>query len=187
MKGAEDHAVGERRILVGVITGARGLRGQVWLKTFVSEETALASYGTLTDEAGERSFEVRVVGVVKGRVAAVIAGVNDRDAAEALIGTSLFASRQALPPVGEDEYYHADLVGLPVYRKDREGVEEVLGRVKAIQDFGAGPLLDVEGGPVGAVMVPFTRAFVLVVDLACGRIEVVLHPGLLPDHLPVQR
>jgi 16S rRNA processing protein RimM len=108
-------------------------------------------------------------------VLARIAGVADRDAAERLKGVRLYVSRDVLPAPGEEEYYHADLLGLRVDLGD--GSE--LGRIRAVHDFGAGDTLEVMRPEGGVVMVPFTRAVVPVVDLAAGRLVVDPPPGLL--------
>jgi 16S rRNA processing protein RimM len=106
-----------------------------------------------------------------------IQGVTSRHEAEALARTELFVARAALPQTEEGEFYEADLVGLAV--TDEAG--ETLGAVEAVVDFGAGPLIEVRpasGG--GTVFLPFTLAVVPEVDLAAGRIGVVLTPGLWP-------
>ena len=103
----------ERRILVGAIAGAHGVRGQVRIKSFTGDPAAIAFYGPLSDESGRRHFELTVTGAAKGRVVARIAGVADRDQAAALKGMRLYVAREALPPPGgPEEFYVADLVGL---------------------------------------------------------------------------
>jgi 16S rRNA processing protein RimM len=114
-----------------------------------------------------------VTGRAKGAVLARIEGVTDRDQAEALKGTRLYVDRAALPALYEAEtYYHADLIGLAA--EDREG--RSLGRVVAVENFGAGDLLEIAEGPGGqggkSLLVPFTRAAVPVVDLEGGRLVV---------------
>ena len=107
-----------------------------------------------------------------------IAGVTDRDAAAALKGTKLHVSRSALPPAPDEEFYHADLIGLEAELADGSKV----GRVTAVNDYGAGTVLDIArpastGG--GIVVVPFTRAVVPDIDLARGRLVLAPSPGLL--------
>ena len=96
-------------------------------------------------------------------------GVNDRNAAEALTGTELFVDRSALPDEGEqDEFYHADLVGLKV--RDDTGAE--IGRVTAVQNFGGGDLLEVALSGRHEVLVPFSAAAVPEVAVAAGYIRI---------------
>jgi 16S rRNA processing protein RimM len=155
------------RVCVGAIAGAFGVRGEVRLKSFCAEPRAIASYGPLWTEDGTRSFTVTLGAAVAGGLAARLSGVASREAAEALKGVRLFADRAALPPLGEDEYYHADLIGLLV--QDTGGA--VLGRVVAVLNHGAGDILEVRRAGGGeALLLPFTRAVVPVVDLAAGRI-----------------
>jgi 16S rRNA processing protein RimM len=169
-----------RLILVGRIGAAHGLKGLVKLQSFTAEPAAIGRYGPLLDAAGRRRFEVTVQHLVKDAVVARIAGVDDRTAAEKLRGVELYLPRDALPPAAEGEYYHADLLGLAVERVDGRP----LGRVQAVENFGAGDLLTVERPGQGTVSLPFTDRVVPVVDLAAGRIVVDLPIGLLEEGLP---
>lgn len=152
------------RICVGAIAGAFGVRGEVRLKSFTSEPGDIAGYGPLTTEDGKRAFTISLTRPVSGGFGARLSGVDSREAAEALKGTTLWAPREALPSLPDDEFYHADLIGLEVV--DTGG--QVLGRVRAIYDHGAGDILEVVGQQV--LLLPFTRAVVPTVDLAAGRI-----------------
>ena len=154
------------RICVGAIAGAFGVRGEVRLKTFTADPQAIASYGPLTTEDGKRSFRLRLTRPVTGGLGARLSGVDTREAAEALKGVTLWAARDALPSLPDDEFYHADLIGLEVV--DTGG--QVLGRVRAIHDHGAGDIIEVHGSH--SLLLPFTRAVVPTVDLAAGRIVV---------------
>ncbi|MEX2451586.1 MAG: ribosome maturation factor RimM, partial [Rhodospirillales bacterium] len=122
----------------------------------------------------------RNTGRNKGQVIARLKGVTDRDAAEALKGTELYIPRAALPETGNEEFYHMDLIGL---RADLvQG--GVLGTVRAVEDYGAGTLLEIETDPDAPtrdkyVMVPFTRRAVPEVDVAGGRVTIDPPPGLL--------
>jgi 16S rRNA processing protein RimM len=159
--------MGETRVCLGVITGAHGVRGLVRVKSFAETPEDVAAYGPLSDEEGARAFTLTLTGRSKGALLARIEGVDDRDRAQALKGTRLYAPRAALPPPAEPEtYYHADLLGLAV--EDRAG--RSLGRVAAVHNFGAGDILELDGG--GARLVPFTRRAVPVVDLEGGRLVV---------------
>ncbi|HHW33425.1 MAG TPA: 16S rRNA processing protein RimM [Paracoccus solventivorans] len=152
-------------VCVGAIAGAFGVRGEVRLKSFCTTAEDIATYGPLATEDGGRRFTVRLTRPVTGGLAARLSGVETREQAEALKGATLWADRAALPALSEDEFYHADLIGLEVV--DPGGA--VLGRVRAIHDHGAGDILDVQG-PGGALLIPFTRAAVPTVDIAAGRI-----------------
>lgn len=167
-------------VLMGAIIGAHGVKGEVKVKSFAAEPAAIAAYGALADKAG-RSFELALVGRASPRKApggkgqdiliARIKGVGDRNAAEALKGVELFVARDRLPAVADaEEFYLADLIGLAAF--DRDG--RPMGRVVGVDNFGAGDVLSLEGGPQGAFDVAFTRALVPVVDLAQGRIELDL-------------
>lgn len=153
------------RICVGAIAGAFGVRGEVRLKSFTSEPGDIASYGPLTTEDGKRAFTIGLTRPVTGGFGARLSGVDTREAAEALKGTTLWAPREALPNLPDDEFYHADLIGLEVV--DTGG--QVLGRVRAIYDHGAGDILEVVGGQQ-VLLLPFTLAVIPTVDLTAGRI-----------------
>ena len=155
------------RICVGAIAGAFGVRGEVRLKSFTSEAGDIASYGPLTTEDGKRSFTIRLTRPVTGGLGARLSGVETRDDADALRGVTLWADRDKLPSLPDDEFYHTDLIGLSVY--DAGGV--LIGKVRAIYDHGAGDILEIHGaGRKQTLLLPFTRAFVPTVDLAAGRI-----------------
>ena len=151
-------------ICVGAIAGAFGVRGEVRLKSFTTEAGDIASYGPLTTEDGKRSFTVSLTRPISGGLGARLSGVSTREQAEALKGVTLWAPREALPCLPDDEFYHADLIGMEVV--DPGG--QVLGRVRAIYDHGAGDILEVVGAQV--LLLPFTRAVVPTVDLTAGRI-----------------
>lgn len=177
---SDNHPEDEDKVCLGVIIGARGLKGVLRIKSFTAEPTDVGAYGPLSDEAEEKTFELNVEGQAKGVVLAKAAGVSDRTAAEKLKGTRLYASRAVLPPPDEDEYYHSDLVGLRA-----EAPAGHLGTVRAVHDFGAGDVLELAGGDFGTVLVPFTKAAVPLVDLQGGRVVIDPPDGLLePPEYP---
>jgi 16S rRNA processing protein RimM len=154
------------RVCVGAIAGAFGVRGEVRIKSFCAEPEAIFGY-PLTTEDGARSFDAERTGQAKNGFTARISGVTTKEQADALRGTRLFADRGALPPLDEDEYYHADLIGLEVV--DTGG--QLLGRVKAVLNHGATDLLELHRlGESGTVLLPFTREAVPTVDIASGRV-----------------
>jgi 16S rRNA processing protein RimM len=163
------------RVCVGAIAGSFGVKGEVRLKSFCTEPAAIASYGPLYTEDGSRSFKITLTRPVAGGLGARLSGVATKEQADALKGVSLYVDREKLPPAGDDEFYHADLIGLQVV--DPGGV--TLGTVRAIHNHGAGDLIEVLGpGMKAALLVPFTRAAVPTVDIAAGRIIVDLPEGL---------
>ncbi len=163
------------RICVGVVTGAHGVKGAVRIKSFTAEPRDIARYGPVGDASGGRRFALRLVGAGKGVVIARIAGIEDRDRAEALRGLLLYLPRAALPPPEDEEYYHADLIGLAVVLADGTPV----GELRAIHDFGAGDTLEIARPHGPPVLAPFTRAVVPEVDLAGGRLVLDPPPGLI--------
>ncbi|TCP60282.1 16S rRNA processing protein RimM [Rhodovulum bhavnagarense] len=155
------------RVCVGVVSGAFGVRGEVRLKSFCAQPESIADYAPLFTEDGKRSFDVTLTRQVKGGFSARLSGIATKEQADALRGIRLLADRAVLPSLPEDEFYHADLIGLEVV--DTGG--QVLGRVRAVHDHGAGDLLEIHGpGLSSTVLLPFTNAFVPTVDLAAGRI-----------------
>ncbi len=163
------------RVCIGAIAGAFGVRGEVRLKSFCAEAEDIAAYGPLTTEDGGRSFTITLTRPVTQGFAAWLDGVTTKEAADALRGTRLYALRDALPALPDDEFYHADLLGLTAL--DTGGV--TLGKVAAVHNHGAGDLLELRGpGLKGSVLVPFTLAVVPTVDLASGRVIIDPPEGL---------
>ena len=164
----------DKRVCVGIITGAHGVRGAVRIKSFTAEPRDVAQYGPLADQSGARQFKLLLAGAVKGVLIATIDGITDRNKAEALRGLRLYLPRAALPAPSEDEYYHADLIGLTAALASGE----MIGRVRAVHDFGAGDMLEIARDEGQPVLVPFTRAAVPVVDVAGGRVVIDPPDGL---------
>jgi 16S rRNA processing protein RimM len=163
-------------VLVGALAGAFGVRGEVRLKSFCADPAAIATYAPVVAEDG-RSFDLTLTRPLQGAFAARLTGVTTREAAEALKGTRLYAPRDRLPPLDEDEYYHADLIGMEVV--DAGGA--ILGRVRAVHDHGAGDVIEVARPGRAELTLPFTRAVVPTVDLASRRMVVDPPPGLDDD------
>lgn len=163
------------RICVGAIAGSFGVQGEVRLKSFCSDPEAIADYGPLYTEDGTKSFKVKLTRPVAGGLGARISGVDTKEQADALKGVSLYVDRAKLPSLPDDEFYHADLIGLEA--RDTGGV--LLGRVTAVHNHGAGDLLEIAGpGLKSALLLPFTLAAVPTVDLAAGRVVIDLPEGL---------
>lgn len=157
----------EDLVCVGAIAGGFGVAGEVRLKSFCAEPGAIADYAPLVAEDG-RSFGLRITRPIAGAFAARLTGVLTREQAEALKGTRLYAPRDRLPALGDDEFYHADLIGLAAY--DTGGAR--LGTVRAVLDHGAGDILEIARPGAAELLLPFTHAVVPTVDLAGRRIVV---------------
>jgi 16S rRNA processing protein RimM len=158
------------RVCVAQIGAPHGVRGEVRLWTFTVEPMAVARYGPLETEDGQRVFEIEKVRPAKGHLVARLRGIGDRETAEKLTNTKLFVPRERLPAPQDDEFYYADLVGLRV--EDEDGNE--IGAVTAVHNFGAGDILEIQPPEGGAMMLPFTETGVPEVDIAGGRLVVVL-------------
>jgi 16S rRNA processing protein RimM len=158
------------RICVGRIGAAHGTRGEVKLWSYTAEPMAIADYGALQSADGTRQLRIDALRAGKGFLVARFAGIDDRNAAEALRNLDLYVDREQLPAVdASDEFYHTDLIGLAVIEKDGKQ----LGTVVALHDFGAGDVIEIAPAQGGAtVMLPFTDAAVPHVDLAGGRLIV---------------
>jgi 16S rRNA processing protein RimM len=157
-----------------VFGAPQGVRGEARVKSYTQDPQAIATYGPLADARGARAFVLSATRLLKDDIiVARVAGITTREAAAALTGVELYARREQLPPPGEDEFYHDDLIGLAA--GTREGVP--LGRVVALANHGAGDILEIapEGGGE-TLLLPFTKAVVPEIDFAAGRI-VVEPPG----------
>lgn len=168
-----------KRVCLGRASGARGLKGEVRIRTFTEDPLAIGAYGPLQDEAGTRSFEIENVTPAKDGVVVRLKGITTRDAAEALKGVEFYVDRARLPETADEgEFYHADLVGLVAVSE--EGA--ALGQVVSVQNYGAGDLLEVRPATGGkTVLVPFTEAIVPDVDIEAGWLLVVPPEGLFED------
>ncbi len=150
--------------------GAQGLKGEVKVKTFTAAPDALPRYGKLHARDG-RTFTITAFRPSKqGEAVISFAEVRDRNAAEALKGTELFVSRDALPPPDEDEFYHADLIGLEA--RDSEG--RVIGKVAGVHNFGASDVIELTRDDGDSVHLAFTRETVPVIKIAEGYILVAV-------------
>lgn len=155
------------RVCVAQIGAAHGVRGEVRLHSFTQEPLAVADYGPLQSEDGKRTLTIETVRAAKDHLVARFAGVADRDQAQALRNVKLYVARDRLPPADDDEFYHADLIGLSVVTA--EGAD--LGTVKAVHNFGAGDILEiVRDGDANALMLPFTAQTIPSVDIKAKRI-----------------
>lgn len=160
----------DRMIAVGRVAGAFGVRGEVRISAFTQEPLALARYRDLRRQDGSPGLTVLSAREARGGLVARCKDIETREQADALRGLRLFVPRSALPEPEDDEFYLADLVGLVVETPDGA----VLGRVKSVQDFGAGDILEIapaEGGPTWYL--PFTREAAPEVDIHGGRLVAI--------------
>ncbi|OED48609.1 ribosome maturation factor RimM [Leisingera sp. S232] len=154
-------------ICVGAIAGSFGVRGEVRLKSFCAVPEEIEDYSPLSNEDGSQSYSLTITRSIKNGFAALLGGVETKEDADALKGLRLFARRDQLPQLPDDEYYHTDLMELEVY--DTGGT--LLGTVKSVQNHGASDLLEIHGpGLQSTVLLPFTLEAVPTVDLSQGRI-----------------
>jgi len=166
-----------RDVLLAVVLGAHGLKGEVRVKTFTETPEALARYAALHAKDG-RVFTVAQLRPGKAAEAVVtFTEVVDRNTAEALKGLELFVAREHLPMPQENEFYHADLVGLSA--EDEAG--RVIGTVKAIHNYGAGDVIEIARGADDTVMLPFARDFVPTINLKDGRVVIAVPQDIEAD------
>ncbi len=160
------------RIRVARIGAAHGIRGEVKLWSFTQDPAAVADYGPLETQDGTRRFEIETLRAAKDHFVVRFKGVGDRNAAEALRNLDLYVPRERLPAIEEDDtYYYADLVGLMAVTADGA----LLGSVKALHNFGAGDIVEIEPAGGGTpLMLSFTAANVPAVNIEAGRIVVAV-------------
>ncbi len=174
MAATPDRDGQDKKVCLGVVTGAHGVRGLVRVKPYTEAPEGVAAYGPVETKDGSKSFTIETRGMAKDLVICKLGDISDRDVAAALRGTELYVPRERLPETAEDEgWYYADLIGLAAIGVDGRDY----GRVVAVENFGAGDLLEIapaEGGQT--VLMGFTDENVPEVDIAGGR--VVIDPPL---------
>lgn len=164
-------AAPDNRILMGKIGAAHGIKGEVRITTFTGDPEAIASYGSLDTDREGLTVTIETARLNKNVLVARLKGVRDRNDAERLNGVSLFVDRSRLPdPDDEDDFYHADLIGLDA-RLDT-GVS--IGAVSALLNYGAGDLIEVRDPRSGdTFLYPFTKAVVPTIRIAEGFLVIV--------------
>ncbi|MBR2033733.1 MAG: 16S rRNA processing protein RimM [Alphaproteobacteria bacterium] len=170
------------KICLGAIVGVHGIRGEVKVKSFTEDEKNLTAYGPLSDEAGNRKFELKIVGHSKELLRVKVKGIDDRNTASALVGTGLYVERTKLPATEEEEFYHTDLIGLMAISANGEKV----GTVNALYNFGAGDLIEIRTNDNHLEMLPFTKEFVPDVNLKEGHIIVEMMQFAKDEELEVE-
>lgn len=162
------------KICIAEITTTHGVRGQVKLRCFAEDPDLILDPDGLTDSKG-RLFKITKLSAHKDQFIASIDGLTDCDEAKKLRGTLLYIDRDRLPPPDEDEVYHIDLIGLSVIADGDD-----LGAVIAVQNFGAGDLVEIRRGPgLKNIYVPFNADTVINLDETAQVVEMTLPPGLL--------
>ena len=176
-KGAPDNTNGastlsrktpEGLVCLCVILGAHGVRGSVRIKSFTSNPRDIASYGPLRSQDGKHNFYITIRGVSRGAILAEIADITHRALAEQLSGIKLFIERESLPPTEDNEFYHADLIGL--LERTLDGEE--FGKIKNILDHGDGDIKEVQRSDAQSVFFPFTREVVPKIDVLRGYMTI---------------
>jgi|TARA_X000000950_G_C13506569_1_gene493958 16S rRNA processing protein RimM len=153
-------------VCLGIVTGTHGVRGALRVKTFTGDPLSLGTYGALRDASGKRRYVVRDIQPDKAGARLMLEHITTREQAAALKGEMLCVPRDMLPVLDDgEEFYHTDLIGLEAHMPDGARI----GTVRAVHDFGAGDLLDIDG-----VFVPFTRDCVPRIDLEAGHVTVIL-------------
>ncbi len=155
---------------MGVFGAPQGVRGEVRVKSLTGEASAIGEYGPLTNKGQTRTFAFESLRPLKDdMLAARVAGVSTREAAEALKGVEIFARRNQLPPPSEDEFYYDDLVGLEAV--DARGA--LLGRVVSLMNYGAGDVLEIAPAQGGeTLLLAFTKAVAPRIDFDGNRIVI---------------
>ena len=155
---------------MGVFGAPQGVRGGIRVKSLTAEPSAIGAYGPLTDKNRARAFVFDSLRPLKDdMLVARVAGVETRDAAEALNGVEIFARRDQLPPPAGDEFYYDDLVGLEAV----DAAEGRIGRVASLMNYGAGDVLEIAPAQGGeTLLLPFAKNVVRRIDFDAGRIVV---------------
>lgn len=159
----------DERICLGAIVGVHGIKGEVKVKSFTEPDTNVDKYGLVENKNASQTFELKVVGHSKELLRVKIKGINDRNAAEALIGTGFYINRSVLPElVDDDEFYEADLIDLEVRQNN-----QVIGHVAGLYNFGAGEIIEIKLKTTGKLeMLPFTKVYVPEINVTEGYIIV---------------
>lgn len=165
-----------KRVLVGEIATAHGIKGLVKIRSYVDDENLLQNGPLYTAESGEQTIKLKLKNAIKSDWLAEVDGVPDRNAAEELRGTQLYIDRDQLPDADDGEYYIDDLIGLKVIDSNKNEI----GAIIAVDNFGASDLLDIKPAQGGASFyLPYTDETVIEIDIEGGTIIVEIPEGLL--------
>jgi len=164
----------DRKICVGMIAGAHGVKGLVRLRSFTLVPEAVTQYGPLTDE-DRKSFAVKIKSAAKDYFIAEIKGITSKEEADAIRGQKLYVLRTAMPKTTGREFYEADLIGLTA----ADAAGKNYGVVRAVHNHGGGPFLEIGSSAKNSFMLPFNDSCVPEVDIDTGRVTIVLPEGWL--------
>lgn len=160
----------DKRVCIGKIVAAHGIKGEVKVLSYTLNGSDIDKYGEAENFAKTRKFNIKVVGSSKGSYRVKIKGIDNRNDAEALVGTELYVARDVLPKLEDDEYYFSDLIGLKVCLKTKENE---IGKVVCFDDFGAGTIMEIKlNNQKETEMLPFTMEYVPTINLKEGYIIV---------------
>ncbi|MGJ8529516.1 ribosome maturation factor RimM [Maritalea sp.] len=156
-----------KRVLMGQIGAAHGIQGQVRIKSHTEDPLALKNYSPLTTNRPGLEIVIKKARLNKTVIVASISGVADRTAAEALNGVKLYVNRDQLPETqDEDEFYQADLIGLEARFTDGKKY----GTITAIQNHGAGDILEIRPVRGPSDLLPFTKKIIPEINVAEGYV-----------------
>lgn len=156
-------------IAIGQIVNVHGIKGVMKVKSYLVNTPDLKGLNPLTDKDGKKHFEATLVGHQKDCWLVAMKGITDRTTAENFKGLELYTERENLPKTQENEFYHCDLVGLPVYQDKNE-----FGKVLHVLNYGAGDILQIKTNKGETLELSFTKANFPVVDVENHQIQIVL-------------
>ncbi|MBP1532252.1 MAG: 16S rRNA processing protein RimM [Alphaproteobacteria bacterium] len=160
----------EKRICIGKIVAAHGIRGEVKVASYTKNPFDLDKFGVVENQDASKTFSLKVTGKTSANIRVKIKGVDDRNTAEELIGTEFYINRDKLPELGEEEYYHADIIGLDVCLTSPANI---VGKVVGFYNFGAGDIIELKfNNQKETEMLPFTKEYVPVINIAEGYVVI---------------
>jgi 16S rRNA processing protein RimM len=155
------------RLCAAVVASAHGVRGHVKIKCFLEDPSHLKDYSPFLNEQGETTYKVdKILSQDKDVLIVSLENITDRNQAELLKGAKLMLSRDKLPELSENTFYHSDLIGLSV----KSSQNKELGKVHALYNFGAGEILEIKTLQGTLHMVPFTKEAVPEINVSEGFI-----------------
>ncbi len=151
-----------QKVCIGMITKAHGIKGHVCVHSYCETPSDIFDYMPITNAAGTQVFNLKPVGTVRGLLVATVNNITDRNEAEKLAKTELYINRDQLPEVDEDDtFYVSDLIGLTIISESNIA----LGKIVAVENFGAGDILECKAQDYSTFMIPFTDDAIVSVDL----------------------
>tara|TARA_Y100000741_G_C18015872_1_gene462174 strand:+ start:75 stop:626 length:552 start_codon:yes stop_codon:yes gene_type:complete len=161
-------SLGGKIVCLGRIVGSQGLEGLARLRSYTAKPEDIGAYGPLVDENHNYIFNISVVRLSKKGVVAQIEGISSRTELEKFYGLDLYVNRSVLPELQDEQFYYSDLVGLLV--NDIDG--NFVGKVKSMENFGAGDIIEVEMLNGERFMLPFTKKVVTEINLIAQNITI---------------